>query len=121
MKEYSLYIAAKAYVERCPPDEIGNLKPRDIAKKYNVGISYLSRIFGKYCYMTLQQYLEMYLMLNFHDVVNRLEVPTLKEALARMKIKNTNYFIRKYKRRYSHTPGLFCKWLREAREKQQKK
>ena len=121
MKEHSLYRATKLYIEERPPEEIGNLKPRDIAKKFNVSISYLSRIFSKYCPITLRQYLEMYVMLNFHDIVNRMAGPNLKEVLARMKINDINYFIRRYKERYSHTPGSYCKRLREARKKENKK
>lgn len=121
MKEHSLYTAAKVFIEERPPEEIGNLKPRHIAKKFNVSISYLSRIFSKYSPITLRQYMEMYVMLHFHDIVYRMEVPNLKKVLARMKINDTNYFIRRYKERYSHSPGRYCKWMRDARKKENKK
>ncbi len=117
MKEYSLYKAVKIYIEERPPEEIGNLKPRDIAKKFDVSISYLSRSFSKYNFFTLHQFLEIYLFISFDLLATRLENPNVKEALEIMKIKSTSYFIRRYKKRRGETPGQYLKKWRDKRKK----
>lgn len=117
MKEYSLYNAVKLYIEERPPEEIGTLKPRDIAKKFDVSISYLSRSFSKYNFFTLHQYLEIYLFIAFNHLATRLENPNVKEALEIMKIKDTSYFIRRYKKRRGETPGQYLKRSRDMKKR----
>lgn len=116
MKEKSLYNTARLMIQRSPPEEIGSLTAAGIARKFNVNRSYLSRCFSKYSFFTFQQYLELYTLIRFESAAIGLQKPTVKEVLKRMNIKNTSYFIRKYKKRFKKTPGQYCKELRERRK-----
>lgn len=117
MRAYSLYNAVRLYIEERPPEEIANLKPGHLARRFNVSISFLSRTFSKYSFFTLQEYLEMYMFYHFHNIASDLKKPNVKEALEKMNIKDAGYFIRRYKRRYKATPGQYCKEWRERKKR----
>ncbi len=121
MKERALFLAVKLVIKNCPAEKIGPLTPSDIARKFGVSISYLSRSFSNHNYFTLHGYLELYKFIQFQTVAARLKKPTVKEVLALMNIQNTSYFIRRYKMRLGDTPGQYCKEQRDRRKEWWKK
>jgi AraC-like DNA-binding protein len=117
MNGLSLYNAVKLYIEERPAEEIGTLKPGHLARKFNVSLSFLSRSFSKHNFFTLHQYLELFIFIRFDSIARGLKKPNVKEALEIMNIKDTSYFIRRYKKRFKRTPGQYCKMCRERNKR----
>lgn len=117
MKEKILFHAVEIFIKQCPPEKIGPLTVSDIARKFNINLSYLSRSFKKYAphRYTLHKFLEYCKITCFCRIAAKMEKPKVKDALALMNIKNINYFIRRYKKWYYSTPGRFCKMAIEYR------
>ncbi|MCP5051330.1 MAG: helix-turn-helix domain-containing protein [bacterium] len=116
-----MYNTVELMVRQAPPEVIGTLTVADIAHKFNVNRSYLSRIFSKYNWFTLSEYIEMYKFYKFNSLVISLEKKTVKEAHATMRIKNSSHFAKRYRLQYDCNPEQYCKkwrdhkrqWLKE--------
>ncbi len=121
MKEYSVYNATLLYIKQCPAEEIGTLTVNDIARKFNVNRSFLSRSFRRYDSISAKRYLDIYVTIRFEILASRLKNPNVKEALAIMKIHNVSHFIKRFKNRRGYTPGQYCKQCREQRKERERK
>lgn len=117
MKEKTIARTAYIIVRRCPYDQISLLTVAEIALRLNVSTSYLCRCFRKYYKFTLGSHINYYLKVRFIFLANSMEAPTLKGAIARMKIKDVNYFIKRFKKDFFWTPGAVIKGLLFARMK----
>lgn len=117
MKEKTMARTAHIVVKRSPYDKIGSLTVSEIARRCGVSTSYLCRCFRKYYKRTLQSHIDYYLKIRFIFLADSMKEPTLKNVLSRMKIDNANYFIKRFKKDISITPGEFCNRLRFARMK----
>lgn len=116
MKEEIIAKASKIFIENLPAETIGTFNATDIARKFKVSLSYLSRCFHKYNYCTLHQYLELYKMFRFESTVLFKQKNTVIDALKVMKIENANHFNKRYKIRMGRTPGKYCKKFRQIRK-----
>lgn len=120
MKEETIAKASKIFIENLPAETIGTFNATDIARKFKVSLSYLSRCFHKYNDCTLHQYLERYKMIRFSCTIGAPKKITVKDTLAVMKIENVNHFIKRYKIRMGVTPGKYCKKYRQLRKERRK-
>ncbi len=121
MKESILAMSARVYIERYPADKIGALPVTGIAEKFNVDISYLSRVFKKYNKITVFKCLEDQRFYRFREIGYKMETPKVKDILEKMNIKNQSYFIRRYKKSNPESPGQFCRRLIKRRKREYKK
>lgn len=116
MKEEIIAKASKIFIENLPAETIGTFNVTDIARKFKVSLSYLSRCFHKYNRCTPREYLERYKIIRFGCTVGVPKKITVKDTLAVMKIENVNHFIKRYKIRMGATPGKYCKKYRQIRK-----
>lgn len=116
MKEEILAKTVRIFIENCPAEIIGSYNVTDIARKFKVSLSYLSRCFHKYNKCKLHDYLERYKIIRFECNVWGPHKTTVKDTLAVMKIENVNHFIKRYKIKMGVTPGKYCKKYRQIRK-----
>lgn len=121
MKEEILAKTIKIFIENLPAETIGTFNVTDIARKFKVSLSYLSRSFHKYNRCTPHEYLELYKIIRFDCTVGMPKKITVKDTLAVMKIENVNHFIKRYKIRMGATPGKYCKKYRQLRKETKKR
>lgn len=113
----SQIIAEKAYhmVENCPSHKIGELTVTEIARRLEVHISYLSRVFREYHVIKLNEHLRFHKELRFLDFLDLNGVNTkVKDITEALDIRSTSHFIQKYKERGKPTPGQHLKEFRDA-------
>jgi len=121
MKEEIIAKASKIFIENLPAETIGTFNVTDIARKFKVSLSYLSRCFHKYNHCTPREYLELYKMFRFESTVLFKQKNTVIDALKVMKIENANHFNKRYKIRMGTTPGKYCKKYRQLRKETKKR
>ena len=95
-----------------------SLMLEDLTQRFNYSMAYLSHIFHKKRGKTLSEYITEVRM----EKANELLVDTswsIQEIGERVGYRNSNYFSRKYKKRFGITPTEYAQEKRKEREDQQ--
>ena len=95
-----------------------SLMLEDLTQRFNYSMAYLSHIFHKKRGKTLSEYITEVRM----EKANELLVDTslsIQEIGERVGYRNSNYFSRKYKKRFGMTPTEYAQEKRKEREDQQ--
>jgi len=106
--------ATMAMVDNWPLEEMDKLSVGEIARRFIVNRSTLSRAFRAYYYPTLKKVILFKKCQAFFMLVFYREIKSVREGMKRLGINSQSNFTRFFKRYYRRTPGVF---LREERRR----
>jgi AraC-like DNA-binding protein len=113
-KQREMAKEAMALVDNWPLEEIDKLSVDEIARRFLVNRSTLSRAFRAYYYPTLRRIILRKKCHSFFILVFYKEIKSVRQGMKKLGISSQSNFTRQFKLIYRRTPGVF---LREEKER----